>query len=439
MDTANKRVSSQLVFFPKKNYYLKTVSGRKLVYHEKEYISTLRGEIDIKRLRLTDQVLLSDYNLDNNVLDEDKKEITTILDEDDFLGGVKNNIPREKLHLLDQDLIVLSNLKLIPLKSDHPKLHIIARLIGALLTDGCISKFEAVFTVGCFEDAICINDDIERLGFKSNTPKKYTGKYIGKERIINHKVFLTRKGGSFVRFMILLGSPVGRKTTQSFKLPEWIMNSSKMVKREFLGAFLGGDGPSPWYYPRKSRKSSFKITMTKLLMHKAIPYVDAQMEYFREVSELFQEFKIEIRQIKQTALKGSVDKNVISIHFKTSKDNIFRLCRNIGYRYCKEKHIRAFFISEYLAYRREEIKKRMKLTEKILILWKNGETHKSISNKLKVDKILVKNTILRKHKTRGRKQTLPISSWNIKQFFDKSRANQSLGHLYIPLESKQSF
>ena len=54
--------------------------------------------------------------------------------------------------------------------------------------------------------------------------------------------------------------------------------------------------------------------------------------------------------------------------------------------------------------------------------------------KLNVNYVLVRNTILRKKSRHNRKQIMPHSSWTIDQFLRKVYANRSLGHLYVPLE-----
>jgi intein/homing endonuclease len=415
---------------------IKTISGRIIYRKRDEIITTLRGEIFITDLEKSDKILLDSYELSTEIVNEEKHKVFTILDKDIHLSqDYRKKIPNEKAHLIDQDVKALRKLKLLPLRSNNPKLPILSRILGALFTDGSISKKEAVFTVGCLEDAKKINRDIENLGFKSNAIKKYTGIYKSDERNIEYRVFLVRKGGSFVRYMIFLGAPIGRKSTQKIVFPQWLKNTTKLVKREFLGAFLGGDGPSPWYYKRTGRKDSFKITMTRLSMHKLVAYVPSQVAFFQELAQMFQEFNIKVQNIEINNLDTVSDKKKISIRFTLSKDNIYNLCRNIGYRFCKEKHNRAFFVSEYLSFRRNEIRKRILAINKVMDNCKAGKTKKTIAKDLNISITLVQNIIQRKKGKLNLKQTLPISSWTIDQFLKNTNADILSGQLYIPIET----
>ncbi|MEM2899908.1 MAG: hypothetical protein QXT63_03880, partial [Thermoplasmata archaeon] len=42
-------------------------------------------------------------------------------------------------------------------------------------------------------------------------------------------------------FLIALGAPIGRKSENLTKIPSWIINGSKKIKKEFLSAYFGSE------------------------------------------------------------------------------------------------------------------------------------------------------------------------------------------------------
>ncbi|MHA1358086.1 MAG: DNA-directed RNA polymerase subunit B [Candidatus Helarchaeota archaeon] len=398
---------------------IKTITGRSILATEDHPFLTERGWISAGDLKLTDKVLIRPTLNPTSEIDEIERSVFPILDTDE--------IESEK----DQEKLI--NLGLLPLDSDNPKLHIIARLLGLILTDGYVGN-TVEFYLGTETDAINVCRDLEILGFKANPVIYKEGTYqFDEERDpVTYGTFQTTKGGAFKRLMIALGAPIGSRTKQKSIFPVWILNAPKKVKREFLGAFMGGDGAAPWTYKRKGREDSYKISIPDLEIHKYPNFVDTQIEFFNHLKTLFEEFDVKINHIKTKELKRDAS-IAIKLVFDASKDNILRLCRNIGYRYCLEKQNKAQLIEEFLAYRKMQIVKRLNVHKQIINLYNQGVQPKQIAQTLNIGYRIVTSIVQRRFQERN--IVHPKSAWSIGQFFEETHANLDTGLLYSPLAS----
>ncbi|MFW9991054.1 MAG: hypothetical protein ACFFD4_03255 [Candidatus Odinarchaeota archaeon] len=114
------------------------------------------------------------------------------------------------------DLEELKHLKLIPRCTNHAKIDIIARLLGAILTDGSITN-TVEFYLGTEEDATEINGDISSFGFSTNpiSLKRSNYNFDDEHGEVTYRTHTVNKGGAFKRFMMALGAPTGRHTLQA--------------------------------------------------------------------------------------------------------------------------------------------------------------------------------------------------------------------------------
>ena len=420
--------------FGKRVLEIRTITGRTIQATEDHPFLTNRGWVDAGDLKISDKVLVRPTLAPSTVIDQEERVTFSILDSENFLNGVwRNVLPEEEQHFVEKDFDKLGRLGLLPLDTDHPKLPILSRLLGAVLTDGCISN-TVEFYLGTEADAVKVHRDLESLGFIANpiTEKEGVFQSDKSQEPVYYKTFVTTKGGAFKRLMMALGAPVGRRSEQASIFPEWILNCPKEVKREFLGAFMGGDGSAPWAYKRVNRKDSYKIRLPEVEIHKHPDYVDSQIKFFESLKQLFADFGVKINTIKTKPISRT-NRIAVDLIFDASNDNILRLCRNVGYRYCQEKQKKAQLISEFLAYRREELNRRIKDRQKAIELYDEGYTQRQIAEQLGIGYLVVTSIIQRR--CQNREVVHPKSSWSAGKFFEEAHANLETGMLYVPLAS----
>ncbi len=401
----------------KRVFEIKTVTDRSIIATEDHPFLTDRGWVTAGNLRLTDKLLIRP-TIESIKNSEEARGVYQILELDDFERDDKEE---------------LRKLELLPLDSDNPKLPILAHLLGIIVTDGHVGN-TVEFYLGTEKDALDVCRDLETLGFKPN-PVQYrerTFQFDQTQEPTTYGTYHTTKGGAFKKLILALGAPSGNRAEQESIFPTWILNTTKEVKREFLGGFMGGDGAAPWVYKREDRQDSYKIRLPELEIHKHPDHLESQIKYFEYLKQIFEEFEVKVSHIKTKALKRE-NRIAVDLIFDASKDNILRLCRNIGYRFSTDKQNKSQLIGEFLAYRQKELVKRLKLRTQIIELYNTGMQPRQISQNLNVAYRIVTSIVQRREQ--DSENVLPKSAGSAGHFFEETRANIETGMLYVPLAS----
>ena len=130
--------------------------------------------------------------------------------------------------------------------------------------------------------------------------------------------------------LIALGVGCGKKTTP---LPNWIVNGSDLVKREFISAFQGGNGCAMRWNKFK-RGHSYIIGETSQSSNPEIK--DSLMNMMKQCVQILEYFGIEINYLEEREAK---EKNRVRIVYKISnkQENLIKYFEIIGYRYAWHK------------------------------------------------------------------------------------------------------
>ncbi|MFW9915741.1 MAG: DNA-directed RNA polymerase subunit B [Candidatus Thorarchaeota archaeon] len=441
-ETTSKEIPSTIVAyqrisafeFGKRVLEIKSISGRTIRATEDHPFLTDRGWVEAGDLKLSDRVLIRPTIDPSSVNDGEDRVPFTILDEETFINGTwKDKLPKETQDLIESDTKELTRIGLLPLDSDHPKLPIIARLLGAILTDGSVTN-TVEFYLGRETDAVAVHRDLESLGFIANpiTEKKTVFQPDKTQDPIHYQTFALTKGGAFKRLMVALGVPVGKRSEQASVFPQWILNCPRETKREFLGAFLGGDGSAPWAYKRSGRKDSYKIRLPEIEAHKHPDYVESQIKFFESLKQLFMDLGVKINTISTKEI-AQTNRTAVDLIFDATKDNILRLCHNIGYRYSQEKQNKAQLIGEFLAYREEQVEQRIQDRQNVIELYNQGIAPMQIAKELNLGYRIVTSIVQRRFQQPSAIQ--PKSSLSAGNFFEATDADLETGMLYVPLAS----
>jgi len=237
------------------------------------------------------------------------------------------------------------------------KLKIIARLLGALNTDGCIScrednqtkheYYSSSFYVGEEQDVFQLADDIQQLGFGNPSVRRkistFEDKITGRQTV--SRTWEVSKRGAFSYFMKCMGGFVGKKTNTKRSLPEWLTRSELSIKREFLSAFQGGDGSRLSY---QKNGSTFKPNIGITYQTTSDLFLKETVEYMEQIIQLFQEFDIHC-MLKEKKIDDT--KTKVGIYFETTTENLIKYAETIHYAYCEEKRRASASVIEHLKIR----------------------------------------------------------------------------------------
>ncbi|MHA2406837.1 MAG: RtcB family protein, partial [Candidatus Ranarchaeia archaeon] len=138
-------------------------------------------------------------------------------------------------------------------KFSEEHLGIFAKIFGYILGDGTLTasgKKKRVMAFGEMSDLRLMQKDIKQLGFRSSVFDRGKRKSVlktqyGAQEITGGGVELHIYSQEFAQIMLDLGMPLGRKASQDFLVPEWIMQSPMWIKRLFLAGFFGAELTTP--------------------------------------------------------------------------------------------------------------------------------------------------------------------------------------------------
>ena len=334
---------------PDKLYEITTISGRK-IKATADHPFLVKVESDGKKYEMKK---VSELSLDDKVIIRhatrsipDKNTTVVIIRSEDVLDHYR-------MDLLESNLL---NVRIPTFK-----LKIIARLIGALNTDGNItirgfdihaktqkSYYNASFYVGEEYDVFQLVDDIQKIGFGSPSIGRYITKFEDKktDRTTVYHTWRVSKDGAFAYLMSLLGGFVGKKNCMKREVPEWLINAEPSIKREFLSGFQGGDGSKISYH---QNINTYKISLGISCQTTDNIFLDDTINYMTQIVEMFKEFNIQCH-ISQIAVMDE-DKTKVSIIFENTSENLVRYADVIHYAYCEEKRRKSAAAIEHLKIR----------------------------------------------------------------------------------------
>ena len=281
----------------KQIYKITTLSGREIIATEDNKFMTTEGWSQAKNMieNETKIGILSHQNNLENINTEEK----IILTEEQFREFfIKNNF---HIKLIDKYVKDLKNINLLPLLNTDYKLPVLSRIFGFILADGSINIYERNnlhFTAcsldfGTEDDVKSFENDIKLCGFNKC---KYN-KSIRTFNDTTHTTYSVTHNG--ILPAILLALEISRsKKTETFrnKIPSWIMNGTKLVKREFLSGFQGGDG-CKIRWNKIDKGYNFVCAETSQQINPK--YVKSLINFMEQCVILLKEFEIEVSNDKQ--------------------------------------------------------------------------------------------------------------------------------------------
>jgi len=250
----------------------------------------------------------------------------------------KGMIPISKL--MNGDEIAITTFRGVEYDDyDHDEA-LIAKILGYILGDGTLyytGKKGFTCAYGNKEDLEDIKRDIEILGYKANIYSRERNHSIttqyGKKEFISLNSELRVNSRKFADLLRDHGMPVGNKTISDYRVPEWIMNSKKWVKRLFLASYFGAEMSSP----RTSSKTGFNMPV--IGMNKVENHIEFGRLFFSDITRLLEDLSIEVSKISER--KEHFNKHGktyrLRLQIKSDEETLLKLWSSIGYEYSYKK------------------------------------------------------------------------------------------------------
>jgi len=362
-------------------YEIKTYSDRNIKATGDHPFVTLQGDVRVDKLDTSIHHIGISPGVIHLVNDAHDKIIVTKNQAKSALAklGLKES-------LITKHTDDLEKLSILPLNQNSRKLAIISRMYGFLLADGHIGTsedngkyFKTAWIFGRPNDAELFVSDLVELGFDPVKICEQKDNFTsnGSEQ----HTWSVRKCGSFASLFALLGAHIGNKTeSKTPPIPDWIMNGCKLVKREFISGFMGGDGSKIYSYirPGGSRKGHARYGMNRIVLHKRADLIESLKEWYEQLKTLFLEFDIPTGTIHSS--HDYDNKHKVCLDMTDDSVVLSRYMDVIGYRYATTKYGESLKVTEWLKYKEHELEKLRNLKKYVIKLRKTGLTQLKIAN-----------------------------------------------------------
>ena len=339
LETVTTHVMNQYVRNTDKQIYRVEVSGgRKIVATEDHNFMTNRGWVQVKDLVMGQHLIAVSLEPCAVDVDVDRSDRIILTRETFVLAcaaeGIHNSMAESHA-----DAMTLSGL--LPLRAADPRVAIIARIAGITLSDGSLNVYtkhkvvngtEYTYSLPQFqahlgtpESVSRLEDDIVRLSMPRVSVRE-------SDRMIHgtrHHTWFVQHNGPLPSMLVALGIHLGHKVLNARKpVPDWIMNGSKMVKREFLAAFYGGDGCKISAYIDTNHIS---IRCGQTSQQSTPLHVESLTTFMEQIVKLFNEFGVQTHMLENDYLHA--DRIRVRYAFQASKANLLKFWTTIGMRY----------------------------------------------------------------------------------------------------------
>ena len=367
----------------KKIYKIKTLTNREIIATEDHKFMTNEGWKEVNDFIVNDTyigIMPNPIQFNTDYLNED----SLILDE----TLLRNKLIDLELNLnyINKQILNLTNAGIIPLYNNSYILPIIARIFGFILADGSINIYErntkfaaCSFDFGTELDVKMFENDIKQCGLNmckfSHNSRSFND--------ITHTTYSVTHNGALPCLLIALGVTFGKKTeTSRNPIPEWIMNGSKNVKREFISGFQGGDG-CKIRWNKIDKGYNFVCAETSQQINPK--YINSLETFMNQCVQLITELGVEVNMRDTTILQDELGRAKVAYKISDKHSNLINYIDNIGYRYSNTKYTQSFVITEYLKYKNICYQEHIAFIERIRNLCDDGLNNTQIANKLNIN------------------------------------------------------
>lgn len=354
-------------------------TGRAVVATPDHPFFTPEGKTELKSLAAGSRVAV----LPGKPLAFQPAEDKTILSEDQLAVSLP---PKSDFGYIKGELAARG---LLPLKTNDRRTPVIARLLGHLFGDGCLSysmkkhKSNASITfTGTREDLQDIAGDVKKLGF----PVSPITVHHARSELANGQVIegdtarLSCYSKPLFSLFAALGAPVGEKTEKETGIPAWITDGSKLLQREFLAAYFGSEMTRP-----RLQKKGRNFTSPAFSLNKTEERLNNGIGFVQQMQRLLGNFGISVAYTKivdGTIRKDGVRTKKIKAVLSTRPESLLALYGTINFAYCRSRKTLARFATEYLQFKQHKLSKRATIQQQAIALRATGSSVSAIASQL---------------------------------------------------------
>lgn len=230
----------------------------------------------------------------------------------------------------------LKRKRLLPLKIEETeKFRTILRLFSWMYGDGTLGKADCYISLtGQKDDLSIFAKEIEQnLGFETRITFVQT-----KGNGIAYHLEIQGDGNRILgRLLHAMGAPIGDRVKQVFYLPDWLINSPKWVKKEFLEILFSNELQTPIL--DKDKTSAVKSMNLRLSKDKKL--MEHHKQFLSQIKGLISEFGLETSDISidkgEFIRKDGIISKAAGFPILTNHINFLKFANTFNLKYCKAK------------------------------------------------------------------------------------------------------
>jgi DNA-directed RNA polymerase beta subunit len=350
--TTSTRVVHQYVRETDKKMFRVNVSGgRTLRATEDHKLMTNHGWIEVKDL-IPGRHLLAVSMEPDSAPSQNSAEL--ILSAESFITKARAAGIHESM--VQAHVSALTEVGLLPLYSNDARVSILARITGLALSDASLNVYTKKKTVGTTEytyslpqfqahlsskeGAERIEEDVGRLSMPRVSVRESERMFNGSK----YHTWFVQHNGPLPSLLVALGVHQGSKVLLPRKaVPSWIMQGSRLVKREFLAAFHGGDGCK---FRANPIGNAVSVACNTTSQQTSPVDSDHLHRFMEQIVALFNELGVDTHMLPNKPINA--ERVEIRYIFQASRKNLLQFWTTVGMRYDTMKQADSAIIAELI-------------------------------------------------------------------------------------------
>lgn len=340
-----------------------------------------------------------------------------LVDEGDIERVLRSHGKGVEGNALAQIIAQLKRRQLLPLRADSPKLPYLLKLMGYLLGNGTLyfSGSSGKGTSRFFGEAAdleLIRADVAALGF---TPSRVYTRTRRHRIQTDYDIYTFEReetsfkvvGSAFAALLAALGTPVGAKASQAYRLPGWLFDVPRWQQRLFLAALFGAESSAPKAFADRG----YNFYAPVLSLNKRRAFVESGQEFLQDLSDLLQNFGVETKTISRRTEQTNLDgKRSVRLRLILSSqpEALINLWGRIGFEFNRKRQRLALLAVEYLKRKERVVQRRNEAAHQAVALQTAGVLPQTIFTQLAGEH--VNRRFLQRSLYEGRATSARISS-----------------------------
>jgi tRNA-splicing ligase RtcB (3'-phosphate/5'-hydroxy nucleic acid ligase) len=277
---------------------------------------------------------------------------------------------------------------LAEIRVDSPGLSTLLKLLGLAFGDGTIPRVRSGHNVSFYgrkEDLVSVLNDLRILGFRAtiyhrNRHRRIKTSY-GPSEFDNSEYSLKADSTALSVLLVAMGAPYGKKTVVPYRIPAWLKQTPKWMKRIFLASFFGAELDKP------HTNNGYNFDTLSFSSSKLVTIQESAVVLLNDFREML--FSLGVESAEPTEVEGYNYKGprgkttAYRLSIDASEANLKRFFSTVGYLYNSEKERLASLASLYIDFLRAVRTERNTARQEALRMYNEGLKPQDIITSLK--------------------------------------------------------